>query len=188
MTMQARSLDSTVSLFVYRMMGAATLDAAMYEGIEGDTRVTSQAAAAVLLSSFAAGIGAGGLYGLRLSVFLGTVVLALVMWLAWAMLVYQIGSRLLPEPATRTTFGELLRTTGFAAAPGVLQAFAVFPGMLIPVFVGTWIWMLAAMVVGVRHALDYESNARAILVCLVAVGLSVAIALGFGVAFGPAVG
>ena len=39
-----------MSLFFYRVMGAAMLDASMYEGIEGDRSVTGQAAAAVLLS------------------------------------------------------------------------------------------------------------------------------------------
>jgi hypothetical protein len=65
--------------------------------------------------------------------------------------------------------------------------FALLPGMMMPVFVGTWIWMIAAMVVGVRHALDYRSTLRALVVCLVAVGLAGTMAVIFGAFFGPTV-
>ena len=106
---------------------------------------------------------------------------------AWAVLMFQIGSRLFPEPQTRVTLGELLRTTGFAAAPGLLQVFARLPGMMMPVFVGTWIWMIAAMVVGVKHALDFRSTLRAMLVCLSAAGLAGAMAVILGLLFGPVV-
>ena len=56
----------------------------------------------------------------------------------------------------------------FAASPGLLQVFALFPSLTLPVFVGTWIWMLAAMVVAVRQALDYSSTLRALVVCALA--------------------
>ena len=180
MPIHASHIEGTLELFVYRLMGAAVLDGSMYEGIEADKRATTQAATTVLLFSVAAGIGATGRYGVHLPNFVGTMALALVTWLAWAMLMFQIGTRLLPEPQTRATFGELLRTTGFAAAPGLLQAFAILPGMVGPVFVGTWIWMIAAMVIGVRHALDYQSTLRALIVCIIAGGLSLAMAVAAG--------
>ena len=63
----------------------------------------------------------------------------------------------------------------------------MLPGMMMPVFVGTWIWMIAAMVVGVKHALDYASTRRALLVCLTAAGLAGAMATIFGAFFGPTV-
>jgi hypothetical protein len=187
MTVGARSTERSLELFLYRLMAAASLNGSMYEAIEADRRLSSQAAATVLLSSIAAAIGAAGPYGLHVSTFLATTALALVTWIAWAMLMFQIGVRMLPEPQTRATFGELLRTTGFAAAPGLLQAFAILPGMTAPVFVGTWVWMIAAMVIGVRHALDYRSTWRALAVCLVAASLSLAVAMGLGVVFAPAV-
>lgn len=166
-----------MTLFFYRLMGAAVLDGGSYEGVEANPHVTWQAAAIVLLSSVAAGIGAGGLYGLHPATFASVSALALVTWMAWAMLAFQIGTRLLPGPDTSATLGQLLRTTGFAATPGLLQVFALLPGMAIPVFVVTTAWMFAAMVVGVRHALDYESTGRALAVCAVAAGLSGSLAL-----------
>jgi len=113
--------------------------------------------------------------------------LALVTWVAWATLVHQIGTRIWPERETKSDMGELLRTIGFAAGPGALQAFAVLPQVSRGVFVFAWIWMLAAMVVAVRQALDFHSTWRAILVCATAAALSALVAFTAGVLFGPVV-
>lgn len=174
-----------MTLFFYRVMGAAVLDGGSFEGVEANPRVTWQAAGIVVLSSIAAGIGAGGLHGLDRATFFFVSTLALVTWVAWAMLTFQIGTRLLPGPETSATLGQLLRTTGFAAAPGLLQVFALLPGMVVPVFVLTTAWMFAAMVVGVRHALDYRSTGQALTVCAAAASLSAALALVGSLLFGP---
>jgi hypothetical protein len=174
-----------MTLFLYRLMGAAALDGGSFENVEANPRVTWQAAAIVLLSSLAAGIGAGGIYGLHPMTFVSTSSLALATWVAWAMLAFQIGTRVLPGPETSATLGQLLRTTGFAAAPGLLQVFALLPGMVVPVFSITTAWMFAAMVVGVRHALDYRSNWQALAVCGAAAGLSVSLAVLASLVFQP---
>jgi Yip1 domain len=187
MTLHARDVEGAFELFLYRLSGAAVLDSGIYESIEADPHATKQAMAVVLMSAVASGIGASGFVGPHPLVLAAISALALVTWLAWAMLMFQIGTRLLPEPQTSATLGELLRTTGFAAAPGLLQVFGILPGMAVPVFVGVWLWMIAAMIVGVRHALDYESTGRAIAVCLVAAALAFIMAFGFGVIFTPVV-
>jgi hypothetical protein len=168
-----------MALFLYRLIGAAVLDAGMYEGIEADRSrsTTWQAFATVVLSSLAAGFGAGAHLGGHLVSLVVVTGLALVTWAAWSMLMFQIGTRLLPESGTRADWPELLRTVGFAAAPGLLQVFAVFPRMAVPVFAATGLWMFAAMVVAVRHALDYSSVRRAMAVCGIAALLSLALAL-----------
>ncbi len=160
-----------MNLFWYRMMGAALLDRSVYEGIEADPRAMGQALVTVLLSSIAAGIGVAGWHGPRLEVIVTVAVIALVTWLAWAMLMFQIGGRLMRTGATRTSPGELMRTIGFAASPGLLQAFGALPGVTTVAFVAAWIWMLAATVVAVRQALDFTSTARTLLVCAVAAGI-----------------
>jgi len=171
--------------YFYRLMGAAMLDAGTYESIERDSRFTTHAVMTVLLSSLAAGIGAAGWFGLHAAT-LGLVSgIALVTWIAWAMLMFQIGAKVLPGPRTEVTLGELLRTTGVAAAPGLLLVFATMPRMTLPVFAGAIAWMFAAMVVAVRHALDYEGTGRALAVCGIAAGLSVAMAVVIGLLFGP---
>jgi hypothetical protein len=166
-------------------MGAALLDAGVYEGIEADRHVTGQAAAVVVLSSVAAGVGAGGIYGPGLRTLVVFTLIALLTWMAWAMLVFQIGSRVLPERETSTDLGQVMRTVGFAAAPGMVQALAVIPDFARTAFVIAWAWMLVAMVIAVKHALDYRSTARAVSVCFLAAGLSLAVAIGVGVMIGP---
>ena len=172
--------------FLQRVVGAAALDAAIYEEVEADKGATIQAAVMVLLSSAAAGVGAvgyGGGHALANVVFASTV--ALLAWAAWALVIFEIGVRIMPQPQTRSSVGELLRTIGFATAPGCLRILGVLPGVTTPVFAVTAVWMLAAMVVAVRQALDYESTARAVAVCGLGWVLATAIAVVLGLAFGP---
>ena len=98
-----------------------------------------------------------------------------------------IRDSLMPESATRSDVGELLRTLGFAATPGLLRVLGVLPGVTIPVFIGTAVWMLVAMVVAVRQALDYQSTARAVGVCVLGWVLALTLAIVLGVMFGPSV-
>lgn len=170
--------------FPQRFLGALRLDVTVYEEVEADPRATAQALVVVALSSLAGGVGMSGL-GAR-GLILGTLA-ALIGWLAWATLVFVLGVRLLPEPQTRTSVGELLRTSGFASAPGVLRAVGFVPGLAWPVFVITAVWMLAAMVVGVRQALDFTTTRRAIAVCAVGWFLVMVAAIVIGVVFAPTV-
>ena len=167
--------------YLFRIFGALTLDAGMYEDIEATRSVTWQAAVTVVLSSIATGLGATAWFDVTWRSVLLVSAVALLTWAAWAVLMFQIGTRVLPAPETHTDLGELLRTTGFAAAPGLLQALAVLPSIALPTFVATTVWMFAAMVVAIKHALDYTSIARAIAVCALAAGLCLAIALALGV-------
>lgn len=173
--------------FLMRLIGAASLDVAIYEEVEADRGATWQALVVVLLSSLAAGIGARGFGGgsIEQMVFMSTV--ALIAWAAWALLTFQIGARIMPEAQTRADVGELLRTIGFASTPGLLRVFGVIPEVALPAFVISSIWMLVAMVVAVRQALDYQSTSRAVAVCAVGWALALVIAIGLGVFFGPAV-
>ena len=148
-----------------RMLRAAKLDVQLYEEVEKDQAAMPQAMTAVLLSSLAGGIGslgAVGLWGL-----LGGLLAALVGWFVWALLTYFIGTRLLPEPQTKTDLGELLRTTGFSSSPGVIRVLGVIPFLGPIVVLIASIWMLVAMVIAVRQALDYQSTGRAVAVCLI---------------------
>ena len=95
----------------------------------------------------------------------GSAVAALGGWVLWALLTWLVGTRVLPCPSTSSDPGELLRTIGFSCAPGMLCLLGLVPGLAGPVFVVAGVWMLVAMVVAVRQALDYESTWRAIAVC-----------------------
>jgi hypothetical protein len=147
-----------------RMIRAAKLDVSLYEEVEGDTGAMGQAMGVVVLSSVAAGIGmgAGGFKGLIAGAFL-----SLVGWYVWAFLTYFIGTRLLPEPQTHADVGQLLRTTGFSSSPGLIRILGVVPGFGALILFIAGVWMLIAMVIAVRQALDYHSTGRAIGVCII---------------------
>jgi len=173
--------------FIQRLIGAVSLDAAIYEEVEADRGATVQALVVVVLSSVAAGVGGRGLGGPSPANVVFLTVVTLLAWAAWALLTFQIGGRLMPEPQTRVDVGELLRTIGFSSAPGLLRVFGVLPGVTIPVFAITSVWMLAAMVVAVRQALDYTSTGRAIAVCVIGWVIAIAFAVVIGLLFGPTV-
>lgn len=152
-----------MSQFADRMLRAAKLDADLYEEVEADHSSMGQAMAVVVLSSLAAGIGAIGTQGAG-GIVIGTIG-GLLSWFIWAFLTALIGTKLLPEEQTEADTKELLRTIGFSSTPGLIRVFGVIPGLLPILNLIAAVWMLVAMVVAVRQALDYNSTGRAVAVC-----------------------
>ena len=167
-----------------RMVGAAKLDVGVYEEVEADTGATGQAMAVVILSSLAGGIGSVGLAAGGFGGVVGGGIAALIGWVSWAVLTYLIGTRLLAEPQTHADVGELLRTLGFAQSPGLARILGVIPILGPFVLLVVSIWMLAAMVIAVRQALDYTSTWRAVGVCVVGWVASLAITVVLALLFG----
>jgi len=165
-----------VSAFPDRLLRAAKLDPSLYEEVEKDETALGEAMSVVVAASLAAAIGSGAADGLGAAV-LG-VLLSVASWVAWSAVSYLVGTRILPGPKTEADVGQLLRTTGFAAAPGLLRIVGVIPGLREIAFLVAGGWMLAAMVVAVRQALDYESTGRAVGVCMIGF-LVQALLLGF---------
>ena len=154
-----------MNLFANRMIRAAKLDARLYEEVEADKSAMGQAMGVVILSSLAAGVGAvqqAGWGGILLATFS-----ALIGWYFWSLLTYLIGTKLLPEPQTQADYGQLLRTIGFSSSPGLIRLAGIVPGLAGIVFTVAGIWMLIAMVVAVRQALDYRGTLRAVGVCII---------------------
>jgi hypothetical protein len=170
-----------MSRFVDRVVGAARLDAKVYEEIEADPGATGQAMAVVVAAALAAGIGAlrGGAAGA-----VAAVVGGLVGWFAWALVTWLVGTKVLPEPSTRADLGQLLRTIGFSAGPGILNVLGIIPLLGLLVSLVAWVWQLVAMVVAVRQALDYASTGRAVLVCFIGWVVYLAVSIGFGLVMG----
>jgi hypothetical protein len=135
-----------------RMKGAAMLDIQTYEEVEHDDTATGQAAVVVVIVAIASAIGALGDGGVGI---IGSLVGAIVGWLIWSGVTYLIGTRLFGGTAT---WGELLRTIGFAQSPGVLRVvgFVPFLGWLIALVVA--LWMLVAGVIAIRQALDFTTG------------------------------
>ena len=118
----------------------------------------------VVISAIAYGIGA---IGSGVSGLLTGIVSALVGWFVWAGIIYLVGTKLLPEPQTKADLGQLLRTMGFAATPGVFTVLGIIPLLGWVVRFAVFIWQLIAMVIAVRAALDYQNAVKAVLVCLI---------------------
>jgi len=157
-----------------RMLGAAQLDGRTYQQVERDTTADTQALVVAALSSVAAGLGARA--GVR-GVILGSIA-AMALWVIWTVIVYWVGTSVLPGQDTHADWGKVARTLGFAQAPGVLRVFAIIPvlGEVIRAVVD--VWVLIANVIAVRQALDYRSWPRALGVSAIGWGVYV---IGFAI-------
>jgi hypothetical protein len=173
-----------------RLVGAALLRAEIYEEVEADPSAIRQAAGVVAVACTAVAVATfvggrlAGIAGSRLGLQVAVAALVpLIAWLAGSALAYMVGASFLRGPETVTDYREVLRTTGFAFAPGVLRGLAWLP----PVALGLGIdyaaslWVLCAGVVAVRQTLDFTTRAAigtcgaaALLLWLLVWGLSVA--------------
>ena len=158
----------SMAMFTRRFFGALVLDPATFEDVEADRHASGQAAAVVLLACVAGGFAAVGSSAMTLPAFLLGMAATMGAWVVWAFLITTIGTRVIPEPATSSRPGELLRTMGFAAAPGVFLAFGAIPSAAPFAFAVASLWMVCATVLAVRQALDYRSLGRAAIVCVTA--------------------
>lgn len=147
-----------------RVSGAIRLRSAVFEDVELDASSLKQAVTVVILSATCMALGTHGSENFPLLV--TAIAAAILGWVVWAWIALLVGTSLLKETQTEADLGQLLRTTGFATAPGLLAiAGIVRPFAGFAVFVA-FLWILAAYVVAVRQALDYHSTLRAVVVCL----------------------
>ena len=147
-----------------RMRAAASLDIETFEEVEHDETATGQAATVVMLVAVCQAVGESGtgLVGA-----LSSGLLTLVAWLVFAGITYLVGEKIFQG---RATWGEVLRTLGFAQAPGVLYLLGVVPlvGWALTAFVS--LWVLVASFIGIRQALDI-GNFKTFLTILVGGGV-----------------
>ena len=151
-----------MSLFISRLIRASKLQPSLYEEVEADSSALSHAVAVIIISSIAAGLGSVDRID-PLELLSGTVG-ALGGWFLWALLTLLIGAKLFPEPQTQADYGQLLRTIGFSSSPGIIRVLGVVAAIREPIFLIASIWMLIAMIIAIRQALDYTSTLRAVLV------------------------
>jgi hypothetical protein len=173
--------ETFMTRFIRRVLGALSLDRGTFEEIEADRSALPQAWLVVVLAGIGAGIGTAGVGDAAPRAIAAIAVASVVAWLAWAAVVYQVGGRILAEPGTSVDAGQVLRTLGFAAAPGMFRAFEVFGGTRWLVFPLTAIWMVVAMTVAIRQAFDYGSLSRAVAVSLLGWGVLVVVGAAVGV-------
>ncbi|HET9263012.1 MAG TPA: YIP1 family protein [Vicinamibacterales bacterium] len=151
--------------FGERVVGAMSLKASTFQEIEHDTTAMGQAVGVIALAAVSTGLGNvwyGGVSGI-----LTGIVMSLIGYAVWALVVWLVGTKVMPDPATKADFPETFRTIGFAAAPGILGIVTIIPilGWLL-LFV-LWIWQIAAMVIAVREVLDYTDTMKAVIVVVI---------------------
>jgi Yip1 domain len=164
--MEAITSQFTLHNFRRRLTSVLTLDEAVFEEVEADETAFGQAMTIVVLSSLASSIGSASTKSA--SALAVAPVVALVGWMVWAALMFVIGTKMLPEVQTRSSLGEVLRTTGFALSPGLFGIAGIIPIPVIGnlVLIAISVWTLMAMVMAVQHALDFRTMGRAVLVVL----------------------
>ncbi len=145
---------------IERMIGAALLKVDVYEEVERDTTATSQAAIVVGVVAVASAVG-----GVQLGAtgMIAGVLMAYVGWLLWSGITFFIGDKMFGGTAT---WGELLRTIGFAQAPGTLFFIGAFPILGWVVNLVVPLWLLVTGVIAIRQALDFTTG-KAILTAFV---------------------
>jgi hypothetical protein len=157
-----------------RLLGCSLLRADSYEEVEADRSSIRQALGVVVLAALSAAAGAWlETFTWRSPQPASSLVLMLemstrgieplVFWFGGAAFAYMVGSSFFRGPDTQTDYAEVLRTTGFAFTPGLLSFLAFLSPHLVGVGV-MWtlrLWMLVALMIAVRQALDF-TTARAI--------------------------
>jgi hypothetical protein len=147
--------STTNRSFVDRMLGAVRLEDSVYEEVEHDESATSQAAIIVVLGAVAAGVGSlrGGIDDLLVAIVAG-----IVGWAVYAAVAYWVGTNWFKGPQTSATWGELLRTLGFANTPRLLLFIAIIPIIGWIIAVGVFVWVLVTTVIAIRQALDFDTG------------------------------
>jgi hypothetical protein len=141
------------------MLRAALLESALYEEVEAERRSLGQAFLVVLLASAAGALGAwwGGYPPLRVAL---EAIEPVVFWLGASLFTYMVGATFFRAIHTQTDYAEVLRTTGFAFAPGLLRVLGGLPavdlaGLHVPATILADLWVVVASVIAVRAALDF---------------------------------
>ncbi len=166
-----------------RLRGALMLDARTYRDVEQDTNANGQAALTVVLAALAAGIGYILSRDLVQNV-IGTALSSLLQWVIFSFVAYYVGASLFSTGQTSVTPGQVLRTIGFAQAPKLLLIVAVVPllGWIVGLIV--FFWFLAAAIVALREAFEFDTG-RAIgtgLVAAVAIAIvDIVLSIVFGI-------
>jgi hypothetical protein len=163
-----------------RMLGALRLNEATYEDIEHDEKATGEAAFIVVATSLVSGAVNGVLTGASSGLLGGLA--SFVGWAFYAWIAYIVGVKLFPGPHTRSSWGEIARTLGYANTCRFLILFELVPGLQAITRTVVGLWVLVATIVALRASLDVTTG-RAIWIAiastigqLIVIGLALTIA------------
>lgn len=155
-------------LYFNRFIGAAMLDVKLYEEVAEEPRFLNQAWITVLIYAMLASwgtFGRSGAVGSNISM-----VSSLIGWYVWAFSTYFVATRLFRKTANEIDRGErktIIRTMGFACAPGAIRLLGLVPGLGMVTLVVASIWMIVAATIAVKTALKIENTTRAAAACVI---------------------
>src|SRR5262245_46413839 len=105
--------SATMASLGERMVGAMQANVSTFEEVEREQTAVGQAVTVIAIAAIASFLGnvfrtgiGGGLAGL---------IATLISYAVWTAIVVFIGTKLMPEPATKADFAEGFRVIGFAA-------------------------------------------------------------------------
>ena len=177
--------QSTMTIVIERAQRVMQLQQPVFRTIARDPNATKQAAIVVAVVAIASAIGgadegAGGIFVGLIGAFLG--------WLIYAGMAWFFGTNIFGTPTTVTNWESLLRTLGYAQAPGILSIFGFIPLLgWIAALVGG-IWAIVTAIIAIRETLGFGTG-RAIITAIVAaiasamVAAIIALLFGVGVSF-----
>jgi hypothetical protein len=150
-----------------RMIRAARLEANLYEEVEHDASLTTEARKVVLLVALVSGAGAAFFnfeYGAAGAIPAGILraVGVWIGWLLWAAVSEWLGTTLTAGEKTHSTMGEMLRVLAYAQTPWILGSLVFLPWVGRILFLVSAVWALLAGIVAIRQALDF-STGRAVI-------------------------
>jgi hypothetical protein len=160
-----------MKIFLNRFLRAIKLDVGLFQEIIEDPKTFSQALIVVLIYSMTSAWGTFGRTG-AVGNNIGMIT-TLLGWYVWAFSTYVVGARMLPEAGTEPDRKTILRVIGFACAPGIVRILGFIQGLGLVVILIALAWMVAAATVGVKQAMNYESTARALGVCIIGLIISI---------------
>jgi hypothetical protein len=155
-------------LYFDRFFRAARLDVSFYQEVAAEPLLLNQAWITVLLYAMFASwgnFGRAGAIGSNIGM-----ISALIGWYIWAFSSYFVAKRFFRGGASEAQRAErkaVIRSMGFACAPGVTRILAMIPGLGIAVLVLSSIWMIVAATIAIKMALNFESSARAAGACII---------------------
>ena len=163
-----------------RMIGALRLQGATYEEVEADEKATGEAAFIIVATSLVSGAVNGVLTGAS-SGFFGALG-SFLGWAFYAWVAYIVGVKLFPGPQTKSSWGEIARTLGYANTARFLIIFELVPGLQAITRTVVGLWVLVATIVALRSALDI-STGRAIWIAIAsAIGQVIVIVVALAIA------
>jgi hypothetical protein len=177
-------MEAQMASFGERVVGAMQLNPRSFEEVEHDPTAMGQAVGVIALAAVSSGI-ANIWYG-GLGAIVWGVIATLIGYVVWAAIVWLVGTKVMPDPATKADFAETFRVIGFAASPGLLSIITIIPllGWLLMFLI--WLWTIAAMVIAVREVLDYSNTGKAVVVVIIGFIVNLCVTFFLAALFGGA--